>query len=228
MNKIVDITTLGQGEAPSRPDFGRRYHKVSLSESQTSLILFTKGADEAQIHYCKESEINSYVQCNGDDCVLCQAGVKKVKMNLLPVYSPQSGEIEVLTFSDKKRPGSLLPQLQNVLGSPLPQVLFISRPDPYSFELIAKPVPQGVDAGRAVAEAFMVEWESHRIDLKTIYPVHSNQVLSGVPGIRRELEVRGLPVTVLEGITGITPPSAEYESVNEAETSVESALNFDC
>jgi hypothetical protein len=223
MNNIVDITTLGQEEAPSRPDFGRRFHKVSLSESQISVILFTKGADEAQIHYCKEPDIKSYVHCNGDDCVLCQTGVKKVKMNLMPVYSPQAGEIEVLTFTDIKRPGALLPQLQNVLGCPLPQVLLIRRPDNYSFELIAKPVPKGVDTGMDVAEAFMAEWKSNRIDLKTIYAVYSNQVLSSLSGIRRELEVRGLKVPVIEGLTPFSP---DNERVNEAEAPVESTMDF--
>jgi hypothetical protein len=223
MNKIIDITTLGQEAAPSRPDFGHRFHKVSLSENQTSVILFTNGADEVQIHYCNDPDIKSYVQCNGDDCVLCQTGVKKVKMNLMPVYSPQSGEIEVLAFSENKRPGALLPQLQNVLGSPLPQVLLISRPDNYSFELIARPVPKGVDTGRDVAEAFMVDWESDRVDLKTIYAVYSNQVLSSVPGIRRELEVRGLTVPVIEGIT---PSSPDGAGVNEAESPEESAFDF--
>ena len=64
---------------------------VRLGYDEIAIIPFTAEGQKVDIHYCPETEINSYVVCNGPDCVLCRIGRKRDQRMLLPVYVPAAG-----------------------------------------------------------------------------------------------------------------------------------------
>ena len=43
---------------------------VRLGNDETAIIPFTADSEAVDLHYCSETEINSYVVCNDPDCVL--------------------------------------------------------------------------------------------------------------------------------------------------------------
>jgi hypothetical protein len=219
MQKTVSFADLARGESTSRPNFDDRLKYVGLSDNETPVIMFTKEVVETTLHYCKEPEIKTYIHCNGPDCLLCATGVKQVNMKMTPVYQLESDEIGVLSFTDSMKPMALLPQMLNVFGNPLPQVLFIRKESSTKFHLSARPVPKGLNFGEDRIAAFMADWGNDKYDLKTINATYTNIQLAYLPGIRQILQIKGIPVPVLEGIT---PSSAEYESVNEPEAAVTS------
>ena len=100
---------------------------VRLGNDETAIIPFTADSEGIDLHYCSETEINSYVVCNGPDCVLCKIGRRKEERLLLPVYLPASGCVGILPVSRSLRPYALLPQISNVLKSDTPMVMFVIR-----------------------------------------------------------------------------------------------------
>lgn len=223
MQKTIDFADLARGESTSRPNFDGQLKYVALSDSETSVVMFTRRVVEATLHYCQEPSIKTYIHCNGPDCVLCAIGVKQVNMKMTPVYLPDSDEVGVLSFTDTMRPMALLPQMLNVLGNPLPQILFIRKENSSKFDLTARPMPKGLNVGEATIAAFMADWENERYDLETINARYTNFQLGYMPGIRQKLLMKGLEVPVLEGIT---PSSPDGAGVNGAEAPEESAFNF--
>lgn len=89
---------------------------VRLGSDEIAIIPFTPDSEEADIHYCSEAEINSYVVCNGPECVLCRIGRKREQRLLLPVYLPAAGCVGILPVSRSLRPFALTPGLQYTEG----------------------------------------------------------------------------------------------------------------
>lgn len=56
---------------------------IRLGYDETAFIPFTADSKPVHIHYCPDTEINSYVLCNGSDCVLCKIGRKRELLILL-------------------------------------------------------------------------------------------------------------------------------------------------
>lgn len=100
---------------------------VRLGSDETAIIPFTADSEAVDLHFCSETEINSYVVCNGPDCVLCRIGRKRDQRLLLPVYLPAAGCVGILPVSRSLRPFALLPQISSVLKAGKPIVMFVTR-----------------------------------------------------------------------------------------------------
>ena len=74
---------------------------ISLNENARPLILFSEDVMEVDSHYLDYPELKGNVQCNGEDCPLCTAGLKKSQRLLLGVYDMQEQCVSVLSMSDK-------------------------------------------------------------------------------------------------------------------------------
>jgi hypothetical protein len=223
MEEYCDFSDLAREESVSRPDFAGHLKYVALSDNETQAIMFTTRVVKATVHYCKESEIKGYALCSGPDCLLCRIGVKQINMRLTPVYLPATEEIEVLHFTNNMKPGALYPQLLNVFGNPLPQVLFLRKDEGNKFHLSVRPVPKEVDFGEDRIAAFMADWESDKLRLSSIYASYTNTQLGYVQGIKQILRIKGIPVPVAEGLPLF---SADGEKANEAEASAEWTPEF--
>lgn len=170
-----------------------RLELIRLDESETAVIPFTPHGERVHIHFCKEPEINAYVLCNAEDCVLCRIGKKKDERILIPAYVPTTDSIGVLPVSTSLRPNALLPQLAPVLKSGRPTAVFIKR-DGYRFTVSTKELPEDANGGDVAIKYFAEEHKAGRVSLRSVYQTIPNEQLAGVSEISRILDLKGIRV----------------------------------
>lgn len=169
------------------------FEVVRLGVDETAIIPFTSESEAAEIHYCSETEINSYVICNGPDCVLCRIGRKQDQRLLLPVYLPVGSCVGILPMSRSLRPFALLPQIINVLKAGKPMVMFVTREGP-KYTVSTKELERNEDGGEVVIKRFLEEYEVGIHSLATVYQNIDNQQLAGVEEIARMMSLKGVRI----------------------------------
>lgn len=164
---------------------------VRLGSDETAIIAFTAESEPIDLHYCSETEINSYVVCNGPDCILCRIGRKRDERLLLPVYLPASGCVGILPVSRSLRPYALLPQITNVLKAGKPMVMFVTR-DAAKYTVSTTELQKDVDGGEAAIKQFRDDYESGLLRLSSVYPSIDNEQLANVEEIARMMTLKGV------------------------------------
>ena len=164
---------------------------VRLGNDEIAIIPFTAEGQKVDIHYCPETEINSYIVCNGPDCVLCRIGRKRDQRMLLPVYVPTAGCVGILPVSRSLRPYALLPQISNGLKAGKPMVMFVTR-DGGKYTVSTAELQKDVDSGEAAIRRFLEEYEDGQHDLTAVYPRIHNAELANVEGIGRMMQLKGI------------------------------------
>ena len=164
---------------------------VRLGNDETAIIPFTADSEGIDLHYCSETEINSYVVCNGPDCVLCKIGRRKEERLLLPVYLPASGCVGILPVSRSLRPYALLPQISNVLKSDTPMVMFVIR-EVGKYMISTKSLEKDMDGGEFQIKDFLEDYAAGNINLIDLYPKIDNEQLLGVDGIQKMAALKGI------------------------------------
>ncbi len=184
--------TLGNENTEKEPTL----EVFRISQDEKAGVLFTQKHQRVEAHYCSETEISSYVVCNADfeddSCVLCDIGKRKIVLLLFPIYSFDSGAIEVLSVTNSLRPDALLPQIQNVLDSDKMRVTFFSR-DNHKFNISVNKLSK--EKRKMIGETirtFTKSWESKEIDLSTVYKRLTNKTLSKCSEITQKLALKGL------------------------------------
>ncbi len=180
---LFDIAAADSVESP--------LELVRLGNDETAFIPFTPTSVSVFIHYCPDTEINSYVICNGPDCVLCKIGRKQDQRLLLPVFMPAASCVGILPVSNSLRPYSLLPQILNVLKAEKPTVMFVVR-EGAKFTVSTSELKPDVDGGETVIKAFLEEYNAGNHDLKTVYQKIDNEQLAGVEEIGRMMALKGI------------------------------------
>jgi hypothetical protein len=163
---------------------------VRLGLDETAIIPFTADGKKVSVHYCREVEIQGYVLCGGDGCVLCCAGRKRDERLLVPVYLPALDAVAVLPVSPSLRPHALMPQLVNVLRAGKPMIMFIKR-NGDRYTVATSELEQDADGRETVIQAFVDDYTAKRIDLSTVYMRIDNEQLAQVPDIARMLALKG-------------------------------------
>jgi len=164
---------------------------VRLGNDETAIIPFTADSEAVDLHYCSETEINSYVICNGPDCVLCRIGRKRDQRLLLPVYLPAAGCVGVLPVSRSLRPFALLPQISNVLKAGKPMVMFVTR-EGAKYTVSTAELQKDVDGGEGAIKPFLDDYEAGNHDLSAVYPQIDNEQLASVEEIGRMMTLKGV------------------------------------
>ncbi len=164
---------------------------IRLGSDETAIIPFTSDSEAVDLHYCSETEINSYVICNGPDCVLCRIGRKRDQRLLLPVYLPAAGCVGILPVSRSLRPFALLPQISNVLKAEKPMVMFLSR-EGAKYSISTVELQEDVDGGEAVIKRFLADCEAGLHDLTAVYPKIDNEQLASVEEIGKMMTLKGV------------------------------------
>ncbi len=164
---------------------------VRLGNDETAIIPFTADSEGIDLHYCSETEINSYVVCNGPDCVLCKIGIRKEERLLLPVYLPASGCVGILPVSRSLRPYALLPQISNVLKSDTLMVMFVIR-EVGKYMISTKSLEKDMDGGELQIKEFLEDYAAGSINLIDLYPKIDNEQLLGVDGIQKMAALKGI------------------------------------
>jgi hypothetical protein len=164
---------------------------VRIGNDETAIIPFTAESEAVYIHYCPDSEINSYVLCNGPGCVLCRIGRKRDERLLLPVYLPAAGCVGILPVSKSLRPSALLPQISNVLKAEKPTVMFVTR-EGAKFTVSTSELLNDVDGGESVIKRFLEENNAGNHDLPAVYQKIDNEQLAGIDEIGRMMALKGI------------------------------------
>jgi len=188
MSDQVNILEMMGGDA------GAALELVRLDSNETAIIPFTPSGERVSIHFCEETEIYGYVQCNGESCILCRVGKKKEERVLIPVYLPTIDTIGVLPVSPSLRPHALFPQLRPLLKAATLAVAFIKR-EGAKFTVSTRALPQDANGGEAVVKKFLGEREAGRVDLKSVYQVIGNDQLAAVAEISRLMELKGIKLS---------------------------------
>jgi len=170
---------------------------VRLGPDETAIIPFTADSEAVDLHYCSETEINSYVICNGIDCVLCRIGRKRDQRLLLPVYLPAAGCVGILPVSRSLRPFALLPQISNVLKAGKPMVMFVTR-EGAKYTVSTAELQNDVDGGEAATRRFLDDYEAGIHILVAVYPRIDNEQLASVEEISRMMSLKGVRVNAGE------------------------------
>ena len=177
--------------ASSVPEHSLR--AVTIDSDGALVIPFTDELGVVDVHFCKEEEINKYLQCNGEGCILCQTKKRKQKRLLLPVYQPITKSIEILTISDSLQPDSLLHQLADVLTTVKegpPKSMLITR-NAYKYEVGVAELPADCDDGRSVIKKFEQLMHKGKVELSHVIPNMDNETLAGISSIAERLKFLG-------------------------------------
>jgi hypothetical protein len=184
MTKKIDLLEFAtNSEQPS-------LEPVRLGENETAFVPFTSETEEVYLHYCSEADINGYIQCNNDDCVLCRIGRKKDHKLLLPVYLPADGTIGVLPVSTSLRPYALLPQIVPILKAEKPMVVFVTR-EITKFLISTVDLKEDLDRGEGEIKRFLEEYNKGIFRLSSIYQRIENDQLENIPEISKMLQLKG-------------------------------------
>jgi hypothetical protein len=164
---------------------------IRLGSDETAIIPFTGDSEAVDLHYCSETEINSYMICNGPSCVLCRIGRKRDQRLLLPVYLPAAGCVGILPVSRSLRPFALLPQISNVLKANKPMVLFVTR-EGAKYTVSTAELQKDVDGGEIAIRRFLDDYEAGLHVLADVYPRIDNEQLANVEEIARMMSLKGI------------------------------------
>ena len=166
---------------------------VRLGNDETAIIPFTADSEAVDLHYCSETEINSYVVCNSPVCLLCRIGRKKEQRLLLPVYLPTAGCVGILPVSRSFRPFALLPQISNVLKAGKPMAMFVTR-EGAKYNTSTAELQKDMDGGEAAIRRFLDDYEAGLHVLSAVYPRIDNEQLASVEGIAKMAALKGVRV----------------------------------
>lgn len=166
---------------------------VRLGADETAIIPFTAESEAVDLHYCSETEINSYLICNGPDCILCRIGRRRDQRLLLPVYLPTAGCIGILPVSRSLRPFALLPQVSNVLKAGKPMVMFVTR-ERAKYTVSTVDLQKDMDGGEAAIKRFLDDYEAGLHVLTTAYQRIDNEQLASVEEIAKMMSFKGIRV----------------------------------
>ena len=183
---IINISDLVNQEVE-----GSSLELVKLGGDQIPMIPFTLSGVRVALHYCRETEVQGYIHCNGGGCILCKIGRNPTEKVLLPVFLPVSLTIGVLSASTSLRPRSLLPQLAAIQKADNRVGVFISKEDNYRFKVDTFELKEGIDTGEKQISEFLERYEAGEVDLTSVYPRLENEQLAAIDEIARVLQMKG-------------------------------------
>jgi hypothetical protein len=168
---------------------------LRLDANERLLVPFSVQMQHAEVHYLDYPSVRGYFHCNGGGCLLCRIGNQKDVRDLWPVYDVLAQAVVVLPISRCVRPRALRPQLTPVLRAlqdgEYPVLLGIRR-EGYKFFVSTTELPSDADAGVATWQAFLKQLEEGKVDLGSVYPRTSNELLARIPEVARIMHFRGI------------------------------------
>lgn len=185
VNLIEEAKRVSTGHAS-------KLEQIRFDANQTVVIPFTPDGVKVQVHYLEDPEYRGYLRCNGPDCMLCRVGRNRDERTLLPVYQPISKQVGVISLSQSMRPGALKPQLLTILSSTHRKIAIIRKADQMRFEVVSDDLRPGIDDGAAMIAAFEKRRQAGEVDLASIFPLYSNQMLACMTSIATLMQIKGI------------------------------------
>jgi hypothetical protein len=167
---------------------------IHIGQDEIVFIPFTLMADEVDLHFLKDTDVNAYVLCNGPGCAACASGSNRIGRLLFPVFDPVEGSVRVLPVPSSKSPHSLLPQLQREISGGNRVAVFVNRIDNQKFKVTSAPLAEDARDGAPEIAEFLKNFEAGGIDLGSAYPRIENAAMACIPSIERKLALKGIKV----------------------------------
>lgn len=169
---------------------------VSIANSKVPVVLFTTHNETVVLHYVEDQEDRGhYMQCSGDDCILCDIGIYKVNKMLIPVYDVKTRKIGLLSVTESNRPDALLPKIivgfQKAVQSEkyIKMIIESKRDGRYTtYEASYKILDKVEQSVLNAIDLFNTDVIANEVPLGSIYPVKTRNELLQIPKIRRLAE----------------------------------------
>ena len=168
----------------------RDLETLRINEDEKSFIPISFQMAKVTVHFVDDPDFKGYTRCNGQDCALCQSGMKSTTQFLMPGYCPDEGRIMLLPIGSSRKPYSLFSQMSMSINKSKRQILFIARSG-YKYSVSARPVPKDLSIDEDKNERFLKEVEEGKIRLEEVYQRIDNETLKTIPKIYSKLLARG-------------------------------------
>ena len=168
--------------------------KIPVGHSKM-LVLFGKHGEQVKTHSFKLANATrgTVFLCKEKNCPLCACGDKVYMRALIPVFSVESGEVEVFPFMVFTGVNDLYPQMKHFILQPeMPTLLRVHRADTYVYNVQrGGEVPtSSLDVIKAKSEAFMGAIKDGTLDMSRIFNEIDNHLLYD-SNLQRKLSFKG-------------------------------------
>ncbi|MBF0238107.1 MAG: hypothetical protein HQM12_10400 [SAR324 cluster bacterium] len=187
---FTSIFNLAQALASMSTSSMIRPLKIVNLDGNTPFSVFTHLCKVVYRHYVNKPGLRGYFQCNGDDCLWCDAGIAKKATAFLPVSVPSEREIQMLPMPVNNSPGALLPQVLSQAEVPDRTISVVTKLSNYSYDLKSRPLGQDEYDCAQEIEDFMKKWDAGEIDLESLIPQLSNEELEELPWMQELLRFK--------------------------------------
>jgi len=169
---------------------------LRISNTASYVSFFTGDGVRVDAHYLEEAEDWSpgYVQCIGDDCPACAAGINRSRFLLLPVVDRVEGKVKLLRIPAPKGPGKLLTEIMKILGLENRDdvIAKITREGRFAYQVEPKPAPElDPEVIRAV-KRFKESLDEGGIDLTDSVTKFTADEIATHPKIAQRLRLEGV------------------------------------
>lgn len=193
---IISLESFCIEEELSDASGPRALEILRVGRDATYVSFFTSDGVPVTAHYLEQAEDwePGYVQCLGQDCPACNAGMASSRFLLLPIVDRIMGRVAILRVPAQKGPGKLATEIMKVLALPNREdvVAKISRDGKYTYVVEAKPAPDHDPEVVRVVQDFTKLHEKGEIDLATsVTNVPAEEMITH-PRLARKLALEGL------------------------------------
>ena len=189
INLIDEMTSSADTSA------GGTIKRIRLGANEAFVIPFTAEGEQVDVHFLEAKDYRDYVQCTGEDCLLCKIGKSVSTFWLLPVYVPTERRIDVLPISSSCQPGGLRAQLAPLLKHEDRQVLAIRKDSNVKYAVASYPLHEGQDNGATAIARFRELWDAGQIELAKVYNQLDDSILAQMPEVEAIMKVKGISLS---------------------------------
>lgn len=185
---MTTLFDLLQGGGASQPT---GLTELRLGLEPATVRFFTSDIEAVQMHYEPGDPFRRNIVCPGLGCPSCFLGSAPQQCGLLPAYNLETRAVEVLRFSTRQSPGSLVTLLLNLLRDETiaGKVVLLSR-DGFRYTARSQPLAQDADHGDAAIASF-IEAQKAGLRLASAFPQPTAAELAEVERLRRKLDAVG-------------------------------------
>jgi hypothetical protein len=192
---MMSLVAFGEDEEQAA-QAGGIPEMLRISNTASYVSFFTGDGVRVDAHYLEEAEDWSpgYVQCTGDGCPACAAGINRNRFLLLPVVDRVEGKVKLLRVPAQKGPGKLLTEIMKIidLENRDEVIAKITREGRYAYLVEPKPAPELDPEIRRAVQRFNELIDDGGIDLTDSVTRFTADEMADHPKIAQRLRLEGV------------------------------------
>ncbi|MEZ8367171.1 hypothetical protein AB6C96_18560 [Vibrio cyclitrophicus] len=186
-NRSGTFDDIFGGNTANQPIFTKpeALYRSRLDDNGSALSFVMNVFEKSYFHYIDTPEEKGYIQCNGENCTLCEAQIKLDHHILTPAYNFIEERMEILAIPPTLKPTSLAPQLKPLLNKGGLLVNIVKKG--YHYEVTSSDIPAGIVIDKDKVMEFKEAYDSRKFALSDIYQIRTNEELETIPQIATRL-----------------------------------------